>query len=46
MFSGIGSLTASALVATIGDAKQFQNNRHWQPGWGWGLGCVLKVMKL
>ena len=24
---GIGPLTASALVATIGDAKQFQNGR-------------------
>jgi transposase len=32
---GIGPITASAFVATVGDAKSFKNARQVPPGWAW-----------
>lgn len=31
---GIGPTTASALVASIGNAHDFKTGANWQPGWG------------
>lgn len=36
---GIGPITASAIVATIGDAHRFRTNRNWQLGWA----CPLSI---
>jgi transposase len=30
---GIGPITATAVVAAVGDAKQFRNGRHLSAGW-------------
>ena len=39
----IGPITASALIAIIGNANNFENGRQLT---AWlGLGCVLKVLK-
>jgi transposase len=35
---GIGPVTASALVATVDDFKQFKNGRQSAPGWAWCRG--------
>ncbi len=40
----IGPITASALNASIGNAKNFQNGRQFAARLG--IGCVLKVMNL
>ena len=37
---GIGPLTASALVAAIGDAKSFETGGSWPRGWDWCRGST------
>ena len=32
---GIGPLTASALVASIGDARALRTDGNWRRGWDW-----------
>ena len=37
---GIGPLTATALVATVGRPQAFPTAGIWRPGWGWCLGNI------
>ncbi len=37
---GIGPLTATALVATVGQPQAFHNGRHLAAWWGWCLGNI------
>ena len=37
---GIGPLTATALVATVGRPKHFTTDGTWRPGWGWCRGNI------
>jgi transposase len=32
---GVGFISASAMVAAVGDVRQFKSGGIWQPGWGW-----------
>ena len=37
---GVGQVTATALVAAVGDATQFRNGRRWPRGSAWFRGSV------
>jgi len=42
---GIGLITATAIIADIGDAKVFKNCRHLAAFWGWYLDNTLAEIK-